>query len=425
MLTMRRIAWGLLLLFVFTIPWEYALILAAPFGNIARMVGIVLLLVSVPAVLQAGRLRNLGPLQWLVLALYLWICCSYFWTIDSLATWINMRSYFQKMMVVWLVWEFVESPGDLRDLLRANLAGSWLLAALTVANVGSPEAIAAGQTRFVAEGQDPNDVAHMLVLGLPIAALLFSCESHRLGRRVAVSYLPLGVAAILLTGSRGGFLAAIVALAGCAILLFRSHHRGVIAATLALPAIAAALWYSALHETAVRLGTIPEQLWSGDLNRRWNIWSAGWDAFVRAPVFGYGAGTFALAAAVNSLDTAHNTALSLLVSGGLTTFFLAVTIVALTFRSVFQTRGSLRFAMLTAMLAWGVTALVSTVEESRATWVLLALVALAGRLAREDPKSIAACFTERPVRIQGCADGGEALSEAASRSGVRAPRLAV
>ena len=71
---MRRISWGLLLLFVFAIPWEYSVDLGEPLGNIARIAGLVLLLFAVPAVLQAGRLRNPGPLQWLVLALYLWIC---------------------------------------------------------------------------------------------------------------------------------------------------------------------------------------------------------------------------------------------------------------------------------------------------------------------------------------------------------------
>ena len=48
-------------------------------------------------------------------------------------------------MIVWLVWEFAESPGDLRALLRAYVAGSWVLAILTLANFSSPEAIAAGQ----------------------------------------------------------------------------------------------------------------------------------------------------------------------------------------------------------------------------------------------------------------------------------------
>ncbi len=32
-------------------------------------------------------------------------------------------------MIVWLVWEFADTPADLRNLLRATVAGSWVLAA--------------------------------------------------------------------------------------------------------------------------------------------------------------------------------------------------------------------------------------------------------------------------------------------------------
>ena len=83
---MRKLAWGLLLLFAFAIPWEYSLDIGEPFGNIARLIGVLLLLVAIPAVLQAGQLRTPGNLQWVVLAFYLWFCCSYFWTIDQQAT---------------------------------------------------------------------------------------------------------------------------------------------------------------------------------------------------------------------------------------------------------------------------------------------------------------------------------------------------
>jgi hypothetical protein len=162
---MRRIAWGLLLLFAFAIPWEYSLDLGEPMGNVARVAGVLLLLVAIPAVLQAGRWRLPGPLQWVVLAFYLWFCCSYFWTIDPMTTLDKIRGYFQEIMIVWLVWEFAESPRDLRWLLRAYVAGSWVLAVLTLANFVSPEASAAQQIRFVAEGQDPNDAARFLVLG--------------------------------------------------------------------------------------------------------------------------------------------------------------------------------------------------------------------------------------------------------------------
>ena len=230
---MRHIAWFLLLIFAFAIPWEYSLDLGEPLGNIARILGLLLILVAVPAVLQAGRLRTPGPIQWLVLAFYLWFCCTYFWTIDPLATLEKMRSYFQEMMIVWLVWEFAESPRDLRDLLRAYVAGSCVLAALTVANLGSPEAVASGQFRFAATGQDPNDVARFLDLGFPLAALLFDSERRWPTRLLALGYLPLGLVAVLLTASRGGFLAAVVALVGCGILLSRTHLKGVLAAILA------------------------------------------------------------------------------------------------------------------------------------------------------------------------------------------------
>jgi hypothetical protein len=79
---MRRVTWFLLLLFAFAIPWEYSLDFGGPLGNVARLAGLLVLLAAVPAVLQAGRMRAPGAFWWLTLALYLWFCCSYFWTID-------------------------------------------------------------------------------------------------------------------------------------------------------------------------------------------------------------------------------------------------------------------------------------------------------------------------------------------------------
>ncbi len=79
---MRRIARGLLLLFVFAIPWEYSLDLGPPWGNVARILGLFLLLIAVPTVLLAGRIRKPSALQWLTLALYMWFICTCFWTIE-------------------------------------------------------------------------------------------------------------------------------------------------------------------------------------------------------------------------------------------------------------------------------------------------------------------------------------------------------
>ena len=173
----RRIVFGLLMLYVFAVPWEYSLDLGEPFGNVARVIGLLLVLAVVPWVLHRGEVREVGRVQWLVLALYLYFVCSYFWTMDAEITLGKIRAYSQVMMIVWLAWEVAEGPGELRALLRAFVAGCSVLAALTFldfAGVGTGletylgtggGLVAAEQVRFVAEGQDPNDVARFLDLG--------------------------------------------------------------------------------------------------------------------------------------------------------------------------------------------------------------------------------------------------------------------
>src|SRR5579863_6962347 len=190
---MRRAAWVLLLGFAFAVPWEYSLDIGEPLGNIARIAGLVALVAAVPAVLLAGRVRPPGPLQWLALALFVWLCCTCLWSIQRHATVTGLRSCFQVMLPVWLVWEFAERAGDLRDLLRAYVAGSWVLVGLTLASLASPEG--AGQIRFVAQGQDPNDVARFLDLGFPMSALLLEGETTWPGKLLSFGYLPIGLAA--------------------------------------------------------------------------------------------------------------------------------------------------------------------------------------------------------------------------------------
>ena len=134
---MRRVSWILLVLLVFAIPWERSLDAGAPFGNVARVLGVLTLLVAVPAVLFEGRFRRLSAMHWLMLGFYLWVCCTFFWTATPHETVLRMRAYAQEMVLVWLVWEFVETGEELKVLLRAWLAGSWVLAMLTFAGFAS------------------------------------------------------------------------------------------------------------------------------------------------------------------------------------------------------------------------------------------------------------------------------------------------
>jgi O-antigen ligase len=365
-------------LFVFSIPWEYSLDWGEPTGNIARVLGILLVLIAIPTVLGSGHFRPLGLMQWVTLALYLWFCCSCLWSIDRPATFDKLRGLAQELMIVWLVWEFVDRRADLQGLMRAFVAGSAVLAALSLANLGSIEAATASQARLVAAGQDPNDMARYLNLSLPIAAILLKTETRWNWRLLPQCFLPLGSVAVVLTASRSGLLAESVALVGCVMLLARSHTRLLRFGLLAFPGLALAMWFAVPRTIFERLGTIPEQIQSGDLNQRWNIWSTGWDAFVCAPILGSGAGTFVTAAGLASIDTAHNTALSILVSGGLCGLFAASAVVAVVIVSVKRVKGPLKLGLVITLLVLGLTSLVATVEESRTTWLILALIAVAG-----------------------------------------------
>jgi hypothetical protein len=100
------------------------------------------------------------------------------------------------------------------------------------------------------------------------------------------------------------------------------------------------------------------------------------------------------AAGTAPFDTAHNTALSIVVGGGLCALFLAAAIVTLAAWLAGKTRGALRLALAASLLVWSVSSLVGAVEESRTTWLLMALIALAARLAEDQPAVLAACFAE-------------------------------
>jgi O-antigen ligase len=115
---------------------------------------------------------------------------------------------------------------------------------------------------------------------------------------------------------------------------------------------------------------------------------------VRSPLVGSGAGSFTGAAATNFRDTAHNSELSILVGGGLIALFLAVCIVALAARAALQTRGPLKLALVTVLMVWAIAAQVDTVEENRATWLLLGLIAVAGRMAGEEREALDEFFPE-------------------------------
>ncbi len=377
---MQRLVFSLLTLYAFAVPWQYALNLGEPYGNVARIAGILLLTAAIPALLAHRFWRAPGAMQVLVLVLFLYLAVTYFWSIDPLTTLNKIRAYFQVMMIVWIAWEFVETPAQFRLLLHSLVLGAVVLSVLTLSGFLSASAAAAAeQARFAATGQDPNDVARFLDLVFPLAALLFA-QTTRLWLRLAVlGYIPLGTLAVLLTASRGGFLGILVALGFAVIVLLLWRPQSAIPTIILAAFSGTVAWVVVPAETFARLATIPSEFSSLDFNDRFTIWTEGFRAFAHAPWFGYGAGNYALASGLAGEDTAHNTLMALLVMGGLVAASLLIAILLAALRSILFTSGLTRIAFLGVFLVWCVTASVGSVEENRMTWLIFACFPLAGR----------------------------------------------
>jgi len=117
------------------------------------------------------------------------------------------------------------------------------------------------------------------------AAVLLRSERCWWGRTLAIGYLPLGFASVLLTASRSGFVNAWLPRWVRGHPLANQSSRDLqwvrCNCVFCIPSLAGR---SARHDRSHRHHS--EQLMGGDLNQRINIWVAGWRTFVDAPLIG-------------------------------------------------------------------------------------------------------------------------------------------
>jgi O-antigen ligase len=195
-------------------------------------------------------------------------------------------------------------------------------------------------------------------------------------RWVCRGYLPIGLFAIVLTGSRGGMVAGLMALTIVPFTMTKLSPGRLVAAIFIL-VISGAVAVVYTPDTIIkRLSSTGGQIESGTMGGRTTIWVAGARAFVQRPITGYGSGSFAPAIRpiLGYARVSHNSYLTVLVEQGLVGFllyvgmFFAVVFAALRLpllerRFTLILLGTLAVAMLP--LAW---------EDQKTAWFTLAAV---------------------------------------------------
>lgn len=323
-----RMAQAAALLFVVSLPIENVLVIPIV-GGLGRLTGIILLLFSIPLFIGRGAITvRRVPIPLVIMGLYaLWSVAGLLWTIEQSSTVGYVSTFLQLLVLVVALWQIFGYEAGRRAIMQAFVIGCVLAVMDGVRNFA--EGNEAVYLRFSVSNTDPNEYALVLALGIPMAFELFT-RGKRWLRFLNLMFIPVLLVGIVLSSSRGGTIAAAVALLVLPLGIFTLDRFGrhVIVLLFSLVLLAVPFYWAEIAATVGtnldRISTLGDELTSGTLNERSTIWLAGVDAFTVRPVVGSGGGTFpaAIEKEVGMRQVAHNTFLSVVVEMGILGFLL-------------------------------------------------------------------------------------------------------
>lgn len=370
---MKTIAFWLSLALIFVIPWENAVVLPG-LGAISRVLGVTVAMFWVVTVVVSGKVRQPTLFHFVILLFVLWNMFSIIWSLDVLRTVTRSITYLQLLFLVFMIWDLYCTRAKLNAALQAYVLGSY---------VSIYSMFKAYQTlgdSFARDldvgGFNANDLAMILVMGMPIAWYLAMFESNNLKNRpfqiINFLYIPGAMWAVLLTASRGSFAAMLLAF----LFMLGSFHRINLPLRILIITVLTVASISLLSfvppQSFERLSGTTTQIQEGDLNGREIIWKESIDIFLEHPIIGVGSSAFA--ASNETGKVAHNFILSLLSELGLIGcgLFVFVLVIA-AYHSLQQSKWSSRM-WLTILTIWMMGALTHNWEYRKQTWMFLSFI---------------------------------------------------
>jgi O-antigen ligase len=373
---MSNAAFRLLWCFVFVLPWD-AFVYVPVLGSIPRLVGIVASGVGVLYIVARRRVRPLSPFHVFTVLFVLWAGVSAFWSIDPEATRVRFMTYLQLLLMVWLIWEVAWSAERQRGLLQAYVLGACVLAVATVHNYVSGAPLPYHPERFTALNQNANELGITLSLGLPMAWYLSLSPPRQRGGWIWRLYLPLGVTAILLTASRGAFLAAVVGLLIIAWTLGGLRLRTKV--VLYVVAVGTLLLATSFVPEASleRVLTTRADIEAGYFGGRGRIWGAGLAVTRDHPIVGVGAGGYpaAVEPTLHAAWGSHDVFLAILVENGGVGLLLFFAVVAAAIRPLRHVPPLQRRFGIVLLLTLAVGSVSIEWENRKQFWLVLGLLA--------------------------------------------------
>ncbi|HET6778371.1 MAG TPA: O-antigen ligase family protein, partial [Gemmatimonadales bacterium] len=321
---MTSLAYAALWFFVFSVPWERIIVLTGV-SIVTRLMGALALGLALLVVVISGRLRRWRAFHVMALLFVIWAGIGVLILhLDEVPK--KFYTFVQLFLVAWMIWELAVTRQRQIGLLLAYVCGSYVTALDTLLLFARQS----GELRrFASAGADPNNLAMTLALALPMAWYLGTTHQRALVRWMCRLYLPAGLLAIGLTGSRGGMIVSIVALL-IVPLSMTNLSPGKMVGAIVMLVLSGFLAVSYVPESVVeRLSTTGESVQSLSLGGRSRLWKAGLNVFPDSPILGHGTASYKHAITPELgmySQVAHNSYLSVMVEEGFVglLFFLAM-----------------------------------------------------------------------------------------------------
>jgi O-antigen ligase len=375
---MRTWAFRLSLVFIFTIPWETAIVWGL--GSLSKTAGLALGGAWMVAVLSTGKFRKLGPIQVLVVLFWLWNAASILWTVDVAVTFERIVSMTQMAVLVIILWDLYTTPARIRAGLQAYILGAYVIAGIVVQTyLKDPDIL-----RYQALRTTSNGTALILALGIPVAWYLTFLAGRTVKDRILrianYGFIPLALFGIALTATRFAMIMAMLGmLFGIASL---SQLRSGLRIVVLISVLAALVFMPTIipERSLVRLGTVDEEITSGDLNSRTIFWKEALSLWRENVFLGVGGATFETIAP--SGRSAHNSFLAVLAELGLIGLLLYGLIwVTATFQALHQPRWDSWF-WLTVLAALFVANSAVTMSNTKRSWIFIGFLAASWGVSR-------------------------------------------
>jgi O-antigen ligase len=375
---LERVAWAILWLFVFSIPWEKSVVVRSP-ATLCHVFGILAFAAGGAVALRRRSVRPPNAALALAVSFVAWSALTYLWSIDRRASLGRAVTLAELVAMAWLIWDSCRDRVRQRLLLQAYVCGALVAAISTYIRFAQGK-----QTywrRYAAPGFDPNDCGLILALSVPIALYLALQGSSRM-RWVWHTAMVLTLGAILLTASRTALVATFVA-AGFSLWTWRQASVSQRAATLLLPFVLIfGLFAFAPAPARQRLATLPTELTRGTLHNRTTIWKAGVRVLRQRPILGIGSGAYPEAVrptlgkpgVADHFYVAHNTFLSVLVETGAIGFGLYALLLGALAIFVWTFQPAERALWTIMLLVWACGVSTLTWEHYKPTWLIFSLI---------------------------------------------------